>query len=97
MKHAVSEVLNQSGELVDYNLFSSHSALVAALAREGAAADTQPLTELGARLGTATLFALGDTANRNAPQLRAFDRFAAFGTLPGGCDFSALAGRVLAL
>ena len=77
MKHAVSEVLNQSGELVDYNLFSSHSALAAALAREGTAADTPALTALGARLGTATMFALGDSANRNPPQLRAFDRFGA--------------------
>jgi putative acyl-CoA dehydrogenase len=70
-------VLNQSGELVDYNLFSSHSALVEALAREGAPADGAALTELGARLGSGTMFTLGDTANRNPPQLRAFDRFGA--------------------
>ena len=77
MSCASPEVLNQSGELVDYNLFSSHSALVEALAREGAPADRAALTELGARLGSVTMFSLGDTANRNPPQLRACDRFGA--------------------
>jgi putative acyl-CoA dehydrogenase len=67
-------VSNQSSDLVDYNLFSSHSALVEAVAREGAAADAAALTQLGAELGSVTLFTLADLANRNPPQLRAFDR-----------------------
>jgi putative acyl-CoA dehydrogenase len=71
------EVLNQSAELVDYNLFSTHSALADALVREGAGADREALAALGARLGSATMFALGETANRNPPQLRALDRFGA--------------------
>jgi len=71
------EVPTESSELSDYNLFSSHSALQDALAREGAAADHEALTALGARLGSAAMFALGDAANRNPPQLRAFDRFGA--------------------
>ena len=71
------EVLNQSAELVDYNLFSTHSALQEALAREGAAADHAALTALGAELGTVTMFTLGDDANRHPPRLHAFDRFGA--------------------
>jgi putative acyl-CoA dehydrogenase len=78
VNRASSEVLNQSTELVGYNLFSSHSVLREALAREGAAAaDQAALTELGAQLGSVTMFTLGDAANRNPPQLRAFDRFGA--------------------
>jgi putative acyl-CoA dehydrogenase len=71
------EVLNQSTELVDYNLFSTHSALVEALAREGAAAERTALEKLGAELGSVTMFTLGDAANRNPPRLHAFDRFGA--------------------
>jgi putative acyl-CoA dehydrogenase len=68
---------NQPGELAGYNLFSTHAALADALAREGAAADREALAALGARLGTAEMFALGDAANRYPPQLRALDRFGA--------------------
>ena len=67
--------INQPGELVDYNVFTSHPALVAALAREGAAGAIEQLAAVGARVGTAEMFALGDTANRNSPVLKSFDRF----------------------
>ena len=77
MNCAVSEVLNQSSELIDYNLFSTHSALKEALAREGAATDHAALEALGAQLGTAEMFALGEAANRNPPQLHVFDRLGA--------------------
>jgi putative acyl-CoA dehydrogenase len=77
MKGAMSEVLNGSAELVDYNLFTSHSALRDALRREGAATDEPALSELGAQLGRAEMFALGDTANRQPPRLHALDRFGA--------------------
>ena len=40
MSRTNAEVSNQSAELVDYNLFSSHSALSDALVREGAARST---------------------------------------------------------
>jgi putative acyl-CoA dehydrogenase len=72
-----AELQNQPGELAGYNLFSSHSALVEALAREGDPADCGGLTALGARLGSAEMFALGAAANRNPPELRALDRFGA--------------------
>ena len=68
---------NNPGELAGYNLFTSHAALAAALAREGDPADGEALTALGARLGTAEMFALGEAANRNPPELRALDRFGA--------------------
>jgi putative acyl-CoA dehydrogenase len=77
MSYGSQEVLNQSGDLVNSNLFSTHSALRDALAREGSAADHAALHVLGARLGSAEMLALGDAANRNPPQLRAFDRFGA--------------------
>jgi putative acyl-CoA dehydrogenase len=77
MERALDEVLNQPAELNAYNLFSTHSALVDACAREGAAAQRAALTGLGERLGSAAMFALGDTANRNPPVLRSFDRFGA--------------------
>ncbi len=72
-----AELRDESGELAGYNLFSSHSALAEALAREGDSADREPLAALGARLGTAEMFALGEAANRNPPELRALDRFGA--------------------
>jgi putative acyl-CoA dehydrogenase len=72
-----AELRNQPGELAGYNLFSSHTALTEALAREGDPADREPLTALGARLGSAEMFALGAAANRNPPELHALDRFGA--------------------
>ncbi len=77
MSSADAELRNDPGELAGYNLFSSHSALAEALAREGDGADREPLAALGARLGSAEMFALGEAANRNPPVLHALDRFGA--------------------
>jgi putative acyl-CoA dehydrogenase len=71
------QLSNQPGELAGYNLFSSHSVLAEALAREGERGDCGPLAALGARLGSLEMFALGDAANRNPPELKRFDRFGA--------------------
>jgi putative acyl-CoA dehydrogenase len=68
-------VTNQSGELADYNLFTSNPALIDALAREGAASAHGHLAAVGERLGTQEMFALGDAANRYPPVLKLFDRF----------------------
>lgn len=84
MNRAAPEALNQPSELLDYNLFSTHSALQEALAREGAAAEHAALTALGERLGSAEMFALGEAAEPPA----------AFGTLPAGSDFGALTARI---
>ena len=69
------ESTNHPPELVDYNLFTSHPALVDALAYEAAPSVSSQLAALGERLGTADLFTLGDVANRNPPELKLFDRF----------------------
>lgn len=77
MSPADADMRNNPGELAGYNLFSSHSALAEALAREGDAADGGRLAALGARLGSAEMFALGAAANRNPPELKRLDRFGA--------------------
>jgi putative acyl-CoA dehydrogenase len=75
MSRPPSEVANQSTELVDYNLFTTHPALVEAVAREADPAEHERLVALGERLGRAEMFALADAANRNPPVLELFDRF----------------------
>jgi len=69
------DVDNQSVDLVDYNLFLTHPALADAVARDGGLAANEALASLGERLGTAEMVELGDTANRNPPVLKRFDRF----------------------
>jgi putative acyl-CoA dehydrogenase len=73
MSRMTADLSNQSTELIDYNLFSSHSALVDALAREGAAQEHGALVALGGRLGSAATFSLGDVVNRYRAALRARD------------------------
>ena len=74
MSRSNAQLLNQSDQLVDYNLFTSHAALEDALAREGAAHERAALSALGERLGSVTMFTLGELANRHPPQLHARDR-----------------------
>ncbi|WP_041320131.1 isovaleryl-CoA dehydrogenase [Hyphomicrobium denitrificans] len=69
------EVANQPPPLEDYNLFESDAVLHEAVGREGATWAEPALSALGARLGSADTIALGADANRNAPVLRAFDRY----------------------
>ncbi|HKT75046.1 MAG TPA: isovaleryl-CoA dehydrogenase [Steroidobacteraceae bacterium] len=69
------EAPNQSSELVDYNLYTSNPALQNALLSNGGGAEHAGLVALGAELGTAEMFALGDAANRYPPTLKLFDRF----------------------
>src|SRR5215469_17023553 len=75
MTPSANDVTNQSTELVDYNLYTSHPALVDALAREAGAAEHEHLVALGERLGRAEMFALAEAANRNPPVLQLYDRF----------------------
>ncbi len=70
-----NEVTNQSTELVDYNLFTTHPALMDAVRREAGDANQERLVMLGERLGRAEMFALADAANRHPPVLRLYDRF----------------------
>src|SRR5262245_5866933 len=69
------ESANHADDLTDYNGFVSHAALLEAHAREGVASAHERLRQLGDRLGSRTMFALGDAANHNPPVLRLFDRF----------------------
>jgi hypothetical protein len=49
MNCTTPEVHDQPAQLTNYNLFSSHSALIDALSREGATSDHEPLVALGAQ------------------------------------------------
>ena len=44
-----TEVHDQPAQLTNYNLFSSHSALIVALSREGATSGHEPLVALSAQ------------------------------------------------
>jgi putative acyl-CoA dehydrogenase len=69
------EVLNQPPPLVDYNLFTSDRALVAAAGREAGSWAMTELTELGAKLGRAEVQAWAALAHTNPPILHTHDRF----------------------
>ncbi|GGH40598.1 putative acyl-CoA dehydrogenase [Cribrihabitans marinus] len=66
------EVTNQPPERGDVDLWASDPVLRGLAARTGA--QTAPLVEYGRALGTADMRQAGRDANRNPPELRAFDR-----------------------
>ncbi len=68
--HAVE---NQVDEAVDYDLFSTDPALVAAVERAGAEAFRDRLVGQGTWLGRAETYALAAAANANGPTLETFD------------------------
>lgn len=68
--HAVT---NQAPPLQNYNLFTADPALQEALMRGGAGWAQVRLAQQGAELGTAPSYEQGRLANRNEPQLHAFD------------------------
>jgi putative acyl-CoA dehydrogenase len=68
-------VTNQPPPLEPYNLLLSDRVLHEAVAREKAAWAEADLTALGNKLGDPQTIQLGFEANRNPPQLRAFDRY----------------------
>lgn len=69
------EVTNQPPPLVDYNLYDGDAVLREALHREGGGWAEDKVRAFGAALGSERVLALGATANRFTPELRAFDRF----------------------
>jgi putative acyl-CoA dehydrogenase len=69
------EVTNQPPPLVNYNLLLRDTVLREALRREHAEWAEGDLTRFGERLGTSEAISWGFDANRNAPALRAFDRY----------------------
>ncbi|WP_144110876.1 isovaleryl-CoA dehydrogenase [Paraburkholderia sp. BCC1886] len=67
------EVTNQVPPLAGYNLFSSDTALSAALDREGAGWQRDTLLRHGAALSTPDTLALAELANRHSPELFTHD------------------------
>ncbi|MBU2665347.1 acyl-CoA dehydrogenase family protein [Actinoplanes bogorensis] len=68
------EVFNQAPPLVDYDV-AADTALLAAVAREGAAWAADDLHRLGKLAGTAETQRWADEANRHEPRLRTHDRY----------------------
>lgn len=68
-------VVNQSEALVDVNLFDADWILSALVEAAGGASHGALLSRFGARVGSEEVQYWGELANRNSPQLRAFDRF----------------------
>jgi putative acyl-CoA dehydrogenase len=69
------EVANQPPPLEPYNLFTSDTALCAAVKREKADWAADGLSALGAMLGRPETVKLGFDANKFPPQLKTFDRY----------------------
>ncbi|WP_234266134.1 isovaleryl-CoA dehydrogenase [Hydrogenophaga sp. NFH-34] len=67
------EVSNQFDELRGYNLYTTDSALQAAVSRHGGADAHDRLAAYGELMGTAESYDLADLANRHTPELRTFD------------------------
>jgi len=68
-------VFNQGEALVDVNLFDGDWILTALVEAAGGAGHIELLSRFGARAGSEEVQYWGELANRNPPQLRAFDRF----------------------
>jgi len=70
-----AEVFNQPPLLVDYNPFDADRALAEGLVREGGGWGEARVREFGGRVGSASVLALGELANRHGPILHTHDRF----------------------
>lgn len=69
------DVTNMPPHQGDQNLWASDSALREAVAREGAGWAIDHLSAFGAIAGRSEVFEMADAANRNSPELKAFDRY----------------------
>ncbi|MBP6010661.1 MAG: acyl-CoA dehydrogenase family protein [Alphaproteobacteria bacterium] len=72
---ATHEVTNQPPPFENINLFATDTALRDAVKREGGEPHAAHLNSFGTRVGSAEVIAWGFDANRNAPELKTFDRF----------------------
>ena len=68
------EVLNQAGDLQDYNAYDTDDALREAVQRHGAGWAEAALSEHGAKTGSAEVIEWGFLANQNKPQFFSHDR-----------------------
>jgi putative acyl-CoA dehydrogenase len=73
--YATHEVLNQPGDLVDFNVFETDVALRAAVSVFGGGWAEARLVRCGATVGSARVRGLARAANRDVPELRTHDRF----------------------
>ncbi|QIG80038.1 acyl-CoA dehydrogenase family protein [Stakelama tenebrarum] len=69
------EVTNQPPEFAGRDLYATDTALREAVRREGGDWLDAPLSALGATCGSEEMLELGDTANREPPELLRFDRY----------------------
>jgi putative acyl-CoA dehydrogenase len=69
------DVTNQPPPFEDVNIFTTDRALTDAVEREGAATHAHSLSTFGLRVGSAEVIAWSFEANRNAPELKTFDRY----------------------
>src|SRR3954454_24613874 len=69
------DVLNQSGELDDYDAFAADLPLVEAVRQFGAGWADEDLRRAGALVGSERVRHLARQANRIPPELRTHDRF----------------------
>ncbi len=72
---ATHDVTNQPPPFEDVNLFATDAALRDAVTREGGEAHAAHLSTFGARACSSEVIAWSFEANRNAPELKTFDRF----------------------
>ncbi|MFL5280256.1 MAG: acyl-CoA dehydrogenase family protein [Rhodopila sp.] len=73
--YATHEVLNQPGDLVDYNAYSGDEPLCEAIRVFGVDWADSRLREAGSIVGSSHVQQLARQANRNLPELRTHDRF----------------------
>jgi putative acyl-CoA dehydrogenase len=66
---------NQPPPFEDVNRYTSDTALIEAVSREGAGFAERAFVELGERVGSAEVQDQATQANRHPPELKAFDRF----------------------
>ncbi len=69
------DVTNQPPPFEDVNIFATDRVLNDAVEREGAASHAPSLSTFGARVGSAEVIGWSFEANRNAPELKTFDRY----------------------
>ncbi len=69
------DVINMPPHMGDQDLWQDDVALREAVAHEGAGWATEKLAKFGEKTGTADMFHKAEMANRNHPELKAYDRY----------------------